>query len=281
MNAVSRTGSATRRISKLFSASGLAMLGIINLVPILLVLRQALSPESESSAWPLAMLPQQISPANLISLWKTQSLLRHAFLSLWVALGTTFLSLVLGFPAGWAAARWRRLSAPMTRASLLSRVLPPIAIAIPLTTLLIPLGLYNHPLGLGLIIAHLTLGLPFVILISYASLVDMAPQLEEAAQVDGCSTIGAFWRVTVPASRGAMAVAFLLAFLLSWDEFTYALLIQLTHRTMPPLIYYFAEFGQMGAASALATLMLIPAVAIIGSLQHLKTRSLLSGGLKG
>jgi len=85
----------------------------------------------------------------------------------------------------------------------------------------------------------------------------------------------------VPAARGAMGVAFLLAFLLSWDEFTYALLIQLTHRTMPPLIYYFAEFGQMGAASTLATLMLIPAVFIIGSLQHMKTRSLLSGGWKG
>jgi ABC-type glycerol-3-phosphate transport system permease component len=281
MNAVSGTGSVKPAVTKLISSAGLAALCVINLVPILLVLRQALSPESESSAWPLTILPQHISLTSLVSLWQTQSLLRHAFLSLWVALGTTFVALVLGFPAGWAAARWRRMSALMTRTSLLSRVMPPIAIAIPLTALLIPLGLYNHPLGLGLIIAHLTLGLPFVILISYASLVDMPPQLEEAAQVDGCSILGAFWRVTVPAARGAIGAAFLLSFLLSWDEFTYALLIQLTHRTMPPLIYYFAEFGQMGAASTLAALMLIPAVAIIGSLQHLKTRGLLSGGLKG
>jgi multiple sugar transport system permease protein len=263
------------------SACGLVTLGLINLVPILLVLRQALSPESESSAWPLSMVPGRITLANLVSLWRTQSLLRHAFLSLWVALGTTLLSLLLGFPAGWAAARWRRLSAPMTRSALLSRVMPPIAIAIPLTALLIPLGLYDHPAGLGLIVAHLTLGLPFVILISYASLVDMPSQLEEAAQVDGCTSFGAFWRITVPAARGAIGAAFLLAFLLSWDEFTYALLIQLTHRTMPPLIYYFSEFGQLGAASTMAALMLIPAVAVIGLVQRLKTRGLLSGGLKG
>lgn len=281
MSTLQQMGPVRRAVPKLLTAAGLAVLCVINLAPILLVLRQALSPESESSAWPLTIVPRGISLANLAALWKTQSLLRHVLLSLWVALGTTALSLLLGFPAGWAAARWRRMSPLMTRSSLLSRVMPPIAIAIPLTALLIPLGLYNHPLGLGLIIAHLTLGLPFVILISYASLVDMPPQLEEAAQVDGCSIAGAFWRVTVPAARGAMGAAFLLAFLLSWDEFTYALLIQLTNRTMPPLIYYFAEFGQMGAASTLAALMLIPAVVIIGALQHLRTRSLLSGGLKG
>jgi multiple sugar transport system permease protein len=281
MSAVSQTRSTRRIASATISACGLATLVVINVVPILLVLRQALAPESESSAWPLHLIPARISLANLVSLWRTQSLLRHVFLSLWVALGTTGLSLLLGFPAGWAAARWRRLSAPLTRSALLSRVMPPIAIAIPLTALLIPVGLYNHPLGLGLIVAHLTMGLPFVILISYASLVDMPPQLEEAAQVDGCTIWGAFWRVTVPAARGAIGAAFLLAFLLSWDEFTYALLIQLTHRTMPPLIYYFSEFGQLGAASTLAGLMLIPAVAVIGSLQHLKTRGLLSGGLKG
>jgi ABC-type glycerol-3-phosphate transport system permease component len=48
---------------------------VINVVPILLVLRQALAPESESSAWPLHLIPARISLANLVSLWRTQSLL--------------------------------------------------------------------------------------------------------------------------------------------------------------------------------------------------------------
>lgn len=266
--------------SRALSFIGLAILFVINLFPIFLVLRQAFSPESETSTWPLPLLPQHVSLENLVSLWKTQSLFEHVFLSLWVALGTTVVSLTLGFPAGWAAARSRRLTSITTRSALLSRVLPPIAIAIPLTALLIPLQIYNHPLGFGLMLAHLTIGLPFAILISYASFLDLPPELEEAAHVDGCTTFGAFWRVMLPTARGAIGAAFILTFLLSWDEFTYALLIQLTHRTMPPLIYYYTEFGQLGSASTLAALMLIPAILVITSLQRLKTKGFLSGGLK-
>lgn len=51
-----------------------------------------------------------------------------------------------------------------------------------------------------------------------------------------------------------------------WDAFTYALLIQLTHRTMPPLIYYYTEFGQLGSASTPTALIPIPAVFVIASL---------------
>jgi len=49
----------------------------------------------------------------------------------------------------------------------------------------------------------------------------------------------------------------------SWDEFAYALILQVTNRPLPPLLYYFAAFGYPGMASALATIMLVPALAII------------------
>ncbi len=262
------------------TAFGLVALLLINLGPILLVLRQAASPESESSRWPLRWLPQRMSPENVVSLWQTQSLSEHVLLSLWVAVGTTIVSLALGFPAGWAAARSHDVEGMTTTTALLSRVLPPIAVAIPLTALLIPLRLYNHPLGLGLIAGHVTLGLPFAILLAYAAFRNLPPELEEAAIVDGCSTFAAFFRVALPAARGALGASFILVFLLSWDEFAYALLIQLTHRTMPPLIYYYTEFGQIGAASVLAVLMLLPAILVIATLQRTMTRGIISGVLK-
>lgn len=276
-----KSNSNRRTLFKARTIVGLMVLFVINLLPIFLVLRQAFSPESESATWPLQLFPQRLSLQNLVSLWQTQSLFEHVFLSLWVALGTTVVSLTIGFPAGWAAARSRFLAGITTRSALLSRILPPIAIAIPLTALLIPLQIYNHPFGFGLIVAHLTIGLPFAILISYAAFHDLPRELEEAAHVDGCTTFGAFLRVALPEARGAIGAAFILTFLLSWDEFAYALLIQLTHRTMPPLIYYYTEFGQLGSASSLAALMLIPAILVIASLQRLKTKGLLSGGLKG
>lgn len=144
-----------------------------------------------------------------------------------------------------------------------------------------PLQIYNHPWGFGLIVAHLTMGLPFAILLSYAAFLDLPRELEEAAYVDGCTTFSAFYRIALPAVRGSVGAAFILIFLLSWEEFTYALLIQLTHRTMPPLVYYYTEFGQMGSASTLAVLMLIPAALVIATLQQLITKGVISGGVKG
>src|SRR3972149_3827239 len=264
----------------LLSALGLITLAVVNLTPIFLVARQAFSPGAESISWPLRLLPNHISAENFSSLWETQSLFDHLALSIGVALGTTVISLLLGFPAGWAAARSQFLESLTTRTALISRILPPIAIAIPLAALLIPLQLYNHPLGLGLVLAHLTIGLPFAILLSYIAFREVPRELEDAAHVDGCVPFEAFLRVSLPAARGAIISAFILIFLLSWDEFAYALLIQLTHRTLPPLVYYYTEYGQLASASTLAILMLIPSVFVIVLLLKLSTRSILSGGIK-
>jgi ABC-type spermidine/putrescine transport system permease subunit II len=63
----------------------------------------------------------------------------------------------------------------------------------------------------------------------------------------------------------------------SWDEFAYALILQVTNRPLPPLLYYFAAFGYPGTASALAALMLMPALLIIALLAP----AIRSGALSG
>jgi ABC-type glycerol-3-phosphate transport system permease component len=266
MNRSVRRARLSRSLFRVLSPSALLALAIVNLLPIGLVIRQAFSPERESSSWPLSLIPQSVTFQNLASLWETQVLGDHLFLSIWVAVLTTLISLALGFPAGWSAARLVVLQKVTTRSALLSRILPPIAIAIPLTAMLIPLGGYNHPLGLGLVAAHLTAGVPIAILIAFVAFREMPRELEDAARVDGCSPLGVFSSILV--------------FLVSWDEFTYALLLQLTNRTMPPLVYYYTEYGQLGAASTLAFLMLVPAVVVIAGLQRLLVRGVLAGGLK-
>ncbi len=269
------------KIAWILTAAGLLFLFLVNVFPIFLLLRQAFSPENESVGWPLHLLPRHLSLQNVRLLWQSQALGSHVFLSGWVALVVTLCSLALGFPAGWGAARWRTLGEFSARASLLSRILPHITLAIPLAALLIPLGLYNHSRGWGLILAHLTLGVPIAVLLSMAAFRDVPRELEEAAIVDGCSTLKVFTHISLPVVKGSIGAAFILIFLLSWDEFTYALLIQLTHRTMPPLIYYYTEFGQIGSASVLAVLMLLPAVLVIAFLQKLIARGLTAGVLKG
>lgn len=259
---------------------GLTVLLIVNAVPPLLVIRQAFTPESLSVGWPLPLVPERLSLENLRTLWQAQSLAGHVLLSLWVAIATTALSITIGFPAGWAAARSRRLEGTTTRLAVASRILPPIAIAVPLAVLLNQAFLYDSPTGLGLVVAHLTIGLPFAMLFAYAAFREVPESLEEAAAVDGAGLLQTFVRVSLPSVKGSIAGASILVFLLSWDEFTYALLIQVMHRTMPPLIYYYTEFGLLGSASVLAVIMLIPAVLVIALLQRLLTRAALTGGVK-
>jgi len=126
----------------------------------------------------------------------------------------------------------------------------------------------------------MTIGLPIVILITYTAFRDLPSELEDAALVDGCSPAMTFIRIALPNVQGALASASILVFLTSWDEFTYAILLQLTHRTMPPLIYYYTEYGQLGAASTLAFMTLVPAVIVIAALQRLLVRGVLAGGLR-
>jgi multiple sugar transport system permease protein len=279
--APSRAIRPDRRIAfGVISSIGLLLLLIVNLVPVLLVVRQAFTPESLSAGWPLPLLPERMDTENLTTLWQAQSLAPSLLRSLWVAGTTTALSIAIGFPAGWAAARFRPLEAGLTRLSLASRLLPPIAIAVPLTVLLNRVFLYDHPMAFGLIVAHLAVGLPFAVLFSYAAFRDVPEALEEAASVDGCNPLQTFFYVSLPAVKGSIAAASILIFLLSWDELTYALLIQVLYRTVPPLIYYYTQFGQLGAASILAVIMLIPAILVIAVLQRLLTRAALTGGVK-
>ena len=266
-----------RTIAGLATLVALLLLLVLNATPVLLIVRQALATAAESTAWPLRWIPESLTVRNLAEVWSTQNLGANFVLSVWVAFLTTVLVLIIGAPAAWAAARYSRMAATSVRAAVVSRVLPPIAIALPLASALIGIGLYDQPLGGGLILAHAVYTLPVVILVLYAGFRGLPLELEEAAHVDGCSVWSGFVRIALPASRGTLATAALLVFLLSWDEFTYALLIQLTHRTMPPLIYYYSQYGELGAASTLALVMLLPSALVIGALQRLVTAGSMEG----
>jgi multiple sugar transport system permease protein len=88
-------------------------------------------------------------------------------------------------------------------------------------------------------------------------------ELEDAARLDGAPPWKAFFLVSLPLVRPALGAAAMLVFLVSWDEFGFALLLQVTNRTLPPLLYYLSAFGHPGFSSALAVLMLLPALVIV------------------
>jgi len=257
---------------------GLALaVAALDLLPLALILKQAFTPERERFSWPPTWLPRGPTLDNFRALGNTIELGRGVRLSLGVAVLTVASTLALTLPAAWLAARRPRMDRPLDASMIITRLFPSIALAVPLAALFVFVRLYNHPAGLGLWLAHTLLAIPVAFLILRTGFRDVPQELEDAARLDGTSAFGAFWRVTLPLARPSLAAAGILVFLVSWDEFAYAVLLQVTNRPLPPLLYYLAAFGYPGLASAVAAIMLVPALAIILVLEP----ALRSGTLAG
>ncbi len=265
-----------KRTSVLFTALALSV-AALDLLPLALTLKQAFTPERESFAWPPTWLPHTLTLDNVRRLGATIELGRGIWLSLGVALLTVISTLALTLPAAWLAARRPQMDRPLDAAMIVTRLFPSIALAVPLAALFVSAHLYNHPAGLGLWLAHTLLAIPVAFLILRSGFRDVPQELEDAARLDGASTFGAIWRVTLPLARPALAAAGILVFLVSWDEFAFAVLLQVTNRSLPPLLYYLAAFGYPGLASAVAAMMLVPALAIIVVLEPALRSGVLAG----
>jgi len=112
-------------------------------------------------------------------------------------------------------------------------MLPPIALLLPLYQIMNTLRLSDTPLAL--IIIYSSFVTPYVVWLMRGYLDTVPRELDDAARVDGCSRLGALWRVILPVSRPGLLSTALLAFLLAWDEFLYALVITQTNasKTLP------------------------------------------------
>jgi multiple sugar transport system permease protein len=201
-----------------------------------------------------------------------------------VASGTVLVSLVVGVLGGYALARLRF---PFRRASLMSflvtYMLPPITLIIPLYLLMSRFGLLDTKLGL--IIVYCSLAIPFALWTMSNFFGTLPVELEEAARVDGCTRLGALVRIILPLSRPGIIATALFAFLLCWDEFLYALIFTSTAnaKTIPVAIAEFTgrnavDFGLIAAGGIVASL---PPLVLTLALQRYLIGGLSSGAVKG
>ena len=266
----------SRRLGRVVSGVGLVILAVVITLPAWLIVRQALTPRRLSMEFPLGLLPPAVSLEAVEALLQTQRLVEPFARSCAVAALATVLSLALALPASWALARSRWFGTAGISGALTARVIPPIVISLPLAAWLIRLGLRDHPTGIGLALAHVSATLPLAILICHAACRALPLSLEEVAEIEGAGHLATLRHVILPLTGGAVAAAGLLSFLYSWDDFTHASVIQISQRTLPPLIAYVARNGQLSQASALALVMLIPALVVMALLSRLLVRT---GGL--
>jgi multiple sugar transport system permease protein len=196
---------------------------------------------------------------------------------------STVLSLVLAVPAAYGVIRYGTYTGRIfIMFALVTRMIPPVAIGVPLVSIMAKLHLTDTSFGLAL--AQTTISLPLSIWLMASFFEAVPPELEEAGLVDGCGRLRALRQVILPVVTGGVAVTALFAFLASWNEFLFALLLTATRAgTVPIAIANFqTEYGlQWGSMTALSTLYSIPVVLLALFLQRHIVSGLTLGAVKG
>jgi multiple sugar transport system permease protein len=237
----------------------------------------------DAIAVPPTVWPEEWTLENYVSALSREGVVAALINSVVTASISTVLSLVLAVPAAYAITRFRTPSGRVfIVAALVTRMVPTIAVGVPLVTVMRTIGLTDTSFGLAL--AHTTISLPLSIWLM-ASFFDAVPdELDEAAKVDGCSRLQALWRVVLPVVSGGLAVTAIFAFLASWNEFLFALLLtSVRAQTTPVVIANFqSQFGlDWGGMTALAAVFSVPVILLTLFLQRHIVAGLTMGAVKG
>jgi multiple sugar transport system permease protein len=218
---------------------------------------------------------------NYAKIFVEEPFLKYFWNSLWIGLASAAFSLAVGSLAAYSIARFRTGGQPFSLAVLGTQMLPPVALIIPFYLLAQRAGLLDK--GWALALVYLSFNLPFVVWILIGFFQGIPRELEEAALVDGNGRLGAFWRIVVPLSLPGMLAAGVFAFVLSWNEFLFALVLTgRNSKTFPVALagLMSSQGDQIGAICAAAVTMIAPIVALTWVIQRFLVRGLTFGAVK-
>jgi trehalose/maltose transport system permease protein len=230
--------------------------------------------------------PPTLDFGNYLRVFGEQPFGRNILNSLLVATVVVGLSLLLGLTAAFALARIRfRGRGALLLAILATSMFPQVAVLSGLFELIRALGLFNNPLGLML--SYLIFTLPFTVWVLTAFIRDLPVEIEEAALLDGAGPLTLVFRVFLPMLWPAMVATGLLAFIVAWNEFLFALTFTLsnTQRTVPVAIALISggsehelPWGNVMAASVTVT---VPLIVLVLVFQRRLVAGLTAGAVKG
>lgn len=202
--------------------------------------------------------------------------------SLITSLASTTVTLVVSILAAFSMARFvfpgRKL---ILFAIICTRMFAPIAMIMPLYTLVQALGLADTTLAL--LVTYTGINIPFAVWMLKGFIDEIPETLEEAAMVDGCTKFSALARVTLPLITPGVAAAGIFTFILCWNDFQIAFFLTSKDAKTLPLqaLSFLTETGlYWGPMSAYGTLVMLPAIAFAYYCQKYITRGLTQGSVK-
>lgn len=291
-------GRLRRAMADLGLAAAALLILVWSLAPFFFLVLMSLSPSSDLVRSPPLLVPKSLTLENYTYIIAPQGVsggqsaveATRVVSSIWnsliVAICVTGINLALGSFAGYSFSRNRRsrfLSGSLW-ALMMTRMTPSLALILPFFIVFKTLGLLDT--RTALVIAYCSLILPLSTWMMKSYFDSMPPNIERAGLVDGCTRFQMIRKIVLPVARPGLVAAGIFCFLVSWNEFIFALILTGTQnsKTIPVIIagflvqLRFYDYGPMFAASVMAVL---PPVVITLAFQRYLVRGMLSGSLKG
>ncbi len=223
-----------RRVRMGFVYLGLTAVTMFFLLPMLWILRTSLITKVEAYKIPPNWLAQ-LTLENYVNIFTKGSFSTYFLNSLGIGLISTAISILFGAMAAYWIARCSVKTDSIKITILLTQMIPPVVMVIPISVIVKRLGMDDT--WAALIISYLIFNLPYVIWMLISFFESIPSALDEACAVDGCTKIQAYFRVVLPLAAPGIMATTVYSFIVSWNEFMFALnLTGLKSRTLPVAI---------------------------------------------
>lgn len=260
------------------------LIALMFLFPLAMVVLTVLKTSSEAAASPPHYLPHHLSGQNFRAL-SDADIWKYVINSAGVALGTVVGTVVVATLAGYGFARYRFPGRSLLfLGSLMTLMVPFQALLTPLYSVLLFLHLANSLIGLTLV--YITFQLPFSLFVMRNAFAEIPQEIEDAAAMDGASTLSTLRRVMVPVAKPAVVTVALFAFFSAWNEFLAALIFlsDQSRYTLPVFLTTLVT-GKLGAINwglleAGVVITIVPCLVIFLLLQRYYVRGLMSGAVR-
>jgi multiple sugar transport system permease protein len=269
--------------------AGAALVLLYSLGPFLWIFIASITPEVKAewgaiSGRGVTYLPARPTFQNYSDLLEKTPFLQYFRNSVIIATGNMLLTLAVASLGAYGFVRFHfQGRAPLLVGVLIAYTIPSVVLLVPLLVIFRSYGLINT--HLGMILAEATHSAPFVLLLLINYFSTLPRELDEAAQVDGCSRLGTLWRIILPLSVPGLVAGGLLAFIMAWNNFLFAFLFTTTNavKTLPVMMRLFAmgEPAVWSVSAAGAVLTTLPVAILFLLFQRMLMSGLAAGAVKG